>query len=297
LDLGIDIFSIIGYGKFMRLKYATIWMLTVISLAGFVWTETADSSDQTLYQAQSKLKHLGYNPGVPDGMWGKKTRRAVKRFQRDHGLPVTGKLDHPTQARLSLLKPVSQVSFAEAVKENVIDKVKELLAAGVDLNARDKLGETPLHLAAVRGYRETSLLLISNGAQVNAKDKRGLTPLHAAAWGGHEETVKLLLSKGADINARDENGVTVLHTAALAGRTDTAALLIANGASINAKNDNGLTPLHAAALAGQKETVVLLIAEGADIDAKNEDGLTPLDAASQRNHLSIAELLRKYKTQ
>ncbi|MGD9305940.1 MAG: ankyrin repeat domain-containing protein [Desulfobacterales bacterium] len=281
----------------MRLRYAMICVLVIIHFAGSILTDTADSDDQTVYQAQKKLKDLGYDPGRPDGILGKKTKAAIRHFQRDNGLPVTGKIDEQTKAKLSILKPVSQLSLTEAVKTNDIDKINMLLASGADVNGRDMLGETPLHLAAVRGYKETSTLLVAKGADVNAEDRRGLTPLHAAAWMGHTEIVTMLITEGADISARDKDGVAALHAAALAGRKDTVALLITKGAVINAKNEDGMTPLHAAALSGHKETVALLIARGADVNAENEVGLTPLNVASQKGYLAIVELLRNYKTQ
>jgi ankyrin repeat protein len=281
----------------MRLRYATICVLVIIHFVGSILIDTADSNDQTVYQAQEKLKDLGYDPGRPDGILGKKTKAAIRHFQQDNSLPVTGKIDEQTKAKLGLLKPVSQLSLTEAVETNDIGKVKALLASGADVNGRDMLGETPLHLAAVRGYKETSSLLIGKGADVNAGDKRGLTPLHAAAWMGHKEIVTMLISEGADVNARDEDGVAALHTAALAGRKDTVDLLITKGAAINAKNEDGITPLHAAVLAGHKQTVALLIARGANVNAENEAGLTPLDVASQKGYWAIVEMLRAEKTQ
>jgi len=281
----------------MQTKYVMITLLVIISFTDFLLAQTANSYDHTIYQVQKKLKDLGYDPGRPDGIYGKKTKLAVKHFQRDNGLPVTGKLDEQTKANLNIIKPSSQMSLTEAVRTNDIVKVKALIATGVDVNSRDKLGETPLHVAAVRGYKEISTLLIAKGADVNAEDESGLTPLHAAAWMGHKEIVSLLIAEGADISAKNEDGVAALHTAALAGRKDTVALLTANDADVNARNEDGMTPLHAAALAGHKETVVLLIAKGADVNAKNEDGLTPLDAASQKGHRAIVELLRRHATQ
>jgi ankyrin repeat protein len=281
----------------MQLRDVTICMLVIISFASLLFINTANSYDHTVYQVQKKLEDLGYEPGRPDGIWGKKTTAAVKRFQEDNGLPVTGQLDEQTKSKLSIIKPYSHLSLSEAVRINDIIKVKALLAAGADVNARDKLGETPLHVAAVRGYQETSSLLIAKGADVNAKDERGLTPLHAAAWRGHTETVALLIANGADINARNEDGVTPLHVSALAGHTETIALLITKGVDVNARNADGLTSLHAAALAGHTETVELLITKGADVNAKNEDGLTPLNAASQKGYWAIVELLRRHGTQ
>lgn len=56
--------------------------------------------DQTVLQAQKKLKELGYDPGRIDGIWGRKTERAVRRFQEDYGLLITGRLDEQTRKKL-----------------------------------------------------------------------------------------------------------------------------------------------------------------------------------------------------
>jgi len=53
-----------------------------------------------IYRVQKKLKQLGYNPGPLDGIWGSKTQKAVKKFQQDNGLLVTGKLDDETRRQL-----------------------------------------------------------------------------------------------------------------------------------------------------------------------------------------------------
>ena len=272
-------------------------IFVIIACAGLLGIGTADASDQTIYEAQKKLEELGYEPGKPDGIMGKKTVIAIKLFQEDSGLPVTGRLDAQTKAMLSAQRVPSQFSLNEAVRLNDIVLIKVLIDSGTDVNAGDKLGETPLHDAVVRGYRDIAVLLIEKGADVNARDVRGLTPVHAAAWRGYQDIVALLITKGADINARDQDGVTPLHTAALAARKETVALLIEKGADINAKNESNLTPLHAAALAGDRETVVLLIDNGADVNVRSKDGLTPLQMASQKNHSEVVELLKSYRSQ
>jgi ankyrin repeat protein len=277
------------------MRNISIAILMILFSASLFQMVFAESSDDDVYQVQKRLSELGYDPGPIDGVWGKKTTLALKRFQRDNGLPVTGKLDERTRAELINKKPPSKRSFFEAVKRDDIITVKALIVAGADINASDKSAETPLHIAAVRGYDEITSLLIDEGANVNARDGRELTPLHAAAWGGHKETVVLLIANGALINARGDDGTTPLLVATLSGRNDTMELLIYNGADINARNGSGMTPLHAAALTGQKHAVELLIEKGADLNAKNENGVTPLQLASQQGHQTIVEMLQKSK--
>jgi peptidoglycan hydrolase-like protein with peptidoglycan-binding domain len=60
--------------------------------------------------AQRALKTRGYDIGEPDGMLGPKTRAAVRAFQKDEGLKVTGRLDAETMKRLEAGKQESRPS-------------------------------------------------------------------------------------------------------------------------------------------------------------------------------------------
>ena len=51
----------------------------------------------------------------------------------------------------------------EAAKQGNIEAVKQHLAAGTDVNAKDTVGGTPLHWAAHHGHKETVELLIAKG--------------------------------------------------------------------------------------------------------------------------------------
>jgi hypothetical protein len=61
---------------------------------------TGMPSPDTVEGAQERLNHLNYFVGNVDGDHGRFTRNAVERFQRDHGLPVTGELDEATGEHL-----------------------------------------------------------------------------------------------------------------------------------------------------------------------------------------------------
>jgi len=58
------------------------------------------------------------------------------------------------------------------------------LAAGADVNAVNRAGDTAIHFAAAMGFDSVVQLLADKGANVNVKNKRGLTPLALARGGG-----------------------------------------------------------------------------------------------------------------
>lgn len=63
---------------------------------------TPGKANETIMRAQEALAATGYNLGEPDGKAGAATTAAVKRFQTDRHLPVTGKLDAITLAALGV---------------------------------------------------------------------------------------------------------------------------------------------------------------------------------------------------
>ena len=86
------------------------------------------------------------------------------------------------------MKSVERVEGAKALDRSIHDAagtgnfeaVKQHLAAGTDVNAKDSFGSTPLLLAGAKNQKEVVELLIAEGADVNAKDDEGTTPLDAA---------------------------------------------------------------------------------------------------------------------
>jgi uncharacterized protein len=116
--------------------------------------------------------------------------------------------------------------------------------ADKDMEHTDKHGRTPLfdavHADDVHRLRD----LIAAGANVNAKDAHGETPLHCAAREYRLGAASQLLASGADIDARDNQGNTQLYLAVFAARsrTDMIRLLLSAGANKNIRNNYGLSP-------------------------------------------------------
>ena len=136
-------------------------------------------------------------------------------------------VSQPEQSRVKLESP--DISIQDAIIEVDIQAVMHHLAAGIDVNAKDDWGRTPLHRVITKGRKKTAELLIANGADVNAKAKGGGTSLHTAAFVGHKEIAELLIAKGADVNAKIVILGTPLDWAIKYKRNETADLLRKHG--------------------------------------------------------------------
>lgn len=133
---------------------------------------------------------------------------------------------------------------------------------------------------------------LAKGVNVNALDKDGGTPLMYIAPNTPTEIVKLLLEKGANVNIKDWLGWTPLMTSALYGRTEIGKLLIEKGAKVNEKSNAGWTPLMYAAYNGHIEIGKLLIEKGADVNTKSRDGQSALSLAEARMDSAFVEMLK-----
>ena len=109
-------------------------------------------------------------------------------------------------------------------------EVERLLAAGANVNAKDRNGITALMAASLEGHREVVALLLARGAEINARTKDGETALIYASINGDKEVVALLLAKGADVNARTRDGKTALMFATRTNHPEVRELLIKAGA-------------------------------------------------------------------
>jgi ankyrin repeat protein len=169
-------------------------------------------------------------------------------------------------------------------------RVRTLLEAKTDVNAKNDAQYTALMLASKNGRTEVVKLLLDAKADVNARGRNDLNALLAACDGGHIDIVKLLLAARADVNAgklrlfRADSGgniavvigFTPLMVASEEGHTDAVKLLLEAKANVNAKmtlsDGTSVEPLikgfkdtaiKQASAKGHSEIVALLKAAGA----------------------------------
>jgi ankyrin repeat protein len=189
----------------------------------------------------------------------------------------------------------SSLLHVAAARIGSVDITRLLLDRGLDVDARDAFGDTPLHIAAFsQSSVELLTLLIDRGADPNAIDRAGYGPLDHA-W--HKvDVAKALLARGSDPNGgpktRWGNAYewSPITNAAYGGRLDVLRLLLDAGADISRHRE----ALPLAAKHGQAGAVRVLLEKGAPLDGTTDwrgKDRRPLASAAMYASLACLELL------
>lgn len=252
-------------------------------------------------------------------------------------------------ANINAMSEKGLTPLSEAVSKGDTELVRFLIEKGADFNIKyTNTSRTLLHYAA---SSSTAAFLVSLGMDVNAKDTWGYTPLHLAAERGDKEVAEYLILKGADMNAKitwfirnddypigstpldislDNDPESALSKFLESKRAKTGRYLpgslyfedlgdteielfravrngnltiiirrLKQGADINAVDNAGWTPLHWAAYFGRTWTAKYLIKNGAKINEQSKKqlsreypkGQTPLDVAKAAGKEDIIKIL------
>ncbi|MBQ7170379.1 MAG: ankyrin repeat domain-containing protein [Synergistaceae bacterium] len=144
--------------------------------------------------------------------------RLKKELRRkEEALRKAEEARHKTEPAPTPKRPaISDNDFVELCGSGNVQKVKEAIMNGANVNAKIDYGDTAFNYgvtglmsAAMKGDTETAELLLKHGADVN-KDGYDMTALMHATFYGHTEIAELLLKYGANINAKDWEGNTAL---------------------------------------------------------------------------------------
>ncbi len=178
-----------------------------------------------------------------------------------------------------------------AVQGGNVSMVEKILAAGVDVNAKNGQGETPLFQAVGR-LPEIARMLLENGANPNARSNRNATPLHRAVCFDKTDVTQLLLAAGADINACDDEGRTPL-VCCFGSENPNFDLLLEAGADVNfgKEGKNSGRPIEAALQTGHIELVIKLLDAGAKLAKRTPNDPIPLFLAARLGDRRLMERL------
>ena len=175
------------------------------------------------------------------------------------------------------------------------DIVKELIAMGADVNAKDGFSYTPLHVVSFHEDKtETMKTLLENGANVDILDDRQSTPLHNTCRGGYLEATSMLLEKGAKLEAYDEDGYSPLGFALFQEQMDVCEFLLEKDPTLLNKIVNtelGDYPIHMASKRQDSDIVQMLLQKGSYVTLKNKEGFSPIHLAAREGNLETIKML------
>ncbi|MFO7565880.1 MAG: ankyrin repeat domain-containing protein [Enhygromyxa sp.] len=172
--------------------------------------------------------------------------------------------------------------------------VRILAAAGVDLQGRDRGGDTAVMTAVNWNNPAVLRALIEVGADLDAPDNYDNLPLVKALAKGSEELVELLLEGGASPNAGAATRDSALQWCVREHDTERLrALLAREGAEVDQATAGGDTLLHLAVLQQDDDAVAALIDAGAELERPNRWGWTARDIAEAVHAEDIAARLER----
>ena len=170
--------------------------------------------------------------------------------------------------------------------------VRQLIAAGAELERRTRTGMTALLLAACGTSTETIDVLLDAGARADVFAERGDGVLRMAEDSTNLAVFAHFLARGVDPNLAPTNAWPVIDNLAWDGRVDFLDALLAAGADPNLATPDGQTPLYVAARRSHPDFVARLLAAGADPALRrNEEFLTPWHLAILHGQPEMAEQL------
>ena len=177
-------------------------------------------------------------------------------------------------------------------------EVSRLIAAGIDLEARDSQGRTALLLAVAGNHVAVARALLAAGASPNTQAANRDTPWLLAGASGRTEIIAAMLPLKPNLSIRNRYGGNALIPACERAHVETVKLLLTSGIDVDHVNDLGWTCLLEIVILGDggprhQEVAKLVLAAGANPNLADKDGVTPLRHARQRGQHVVAELIER----
>ena len=179
------------------------------------------------------------------------------------------------------------------------------------LNIQNQLRQTPLHLAVLLNMLKVVRRLMSCGVEIDASDHTGNTPVHIACRENNTKMAEVLLTPikreeilgnkcdimyrqiPQDLNIRNFDGETCLDIAFKNGNYELLEMLLDKGANVDQRClKTGRTLLYRACSKGDLKLVKNLIEKRhSNVNARAYDGTTPFDSARSSEQWHIAAIL------
>jgi len=131
----------------------------MLVILAFAQAQSGVTAKKAIQEAQQRLQVLGYEPGSVDGSMGARTIAALKKFQADDGLAVTGVLDQKTLAALTSTNPAGPLPAAKSPETVAPPSAEE-----TDWADTIKSGTSDSYIAFHRKYPASRRLTVRTGA-------------------------------------------------------------------------------------------------------------------------------------
>ena len=200
--------------------------------------------------------------------------------------------------------PSVTVNWLRKVKYS-LDSPQDLHTTNLHINAQDKDGNTPLHLACQKEKRNIISLLAKSchsSSYFLIANRKGETPLHlVAAVGSNDAAEALLVSVTGSLHselftARDSEGSTVFHTACSNGHLDVFRFFCnIYPEGVHVMDDKQRSLLYVACKGWNTEIVKDLIEKyKLDPESKDINGTSCLHLLAERGHVEMYQYLKQY---
>ncbi|KAJ3641462.1 hypothetical protein Zmor_027969 [Zophobas morio] len=189
---------------------------------------------------------------------------------------------------------MNMLHYVSKLQKRNPDILKLFVEIGIEVNAQDKNGVTPLQLACGHGIYENAKMLLECSASINIVDKDNNNSLHYASQSrqGNPNITKLLIEKDIDVNLQNNNGMTALQVSCQSGNYENSLMLLECDALMNIRDNEDNNALHHASKLWEdnRDLLKLLIKKSIHIDAQNKYGETVLQFACLKGDQEIVEM-------
>ena len=216
-------------------------------------------------------------------------------------------------------------SAAKSIHGRMVEMVISYSSVSLDINIKNRIGVTPLHVASLNNT-DACAMLLKYDADFNSTTDLGYTPLQYAAKHGCYKACRMLcisertnfkgrpvffINEDLNINWQNRYNETALHLVIDARNaaimqskkkwpfnicedryTRIVKFLLNFGAHVNIKNHSGNTPLHIAARHEMEYIVKLLLHYNADIHVGNDKGESAIKVTKGHLYLHVMNLIK-----
>ncbi len=171
------------------------------------------------------------------------------------------KADPEKERELKMKQLSGCTDLMKAALSNSLEKVQELMAAGVELRKTDAEGRTAIHYAAMGGSIPILKVLAEKGVALNGVDSKRRSALFLAAMHKHNEAFDYLMSQGAKINQQALGGMTIAMLAAFSNNMHILQMAVEKGVRLDTREHSGKTALDFAKQAKAAEAIAYIEAK------------------------------------